>query len=84
MSAEVAWGGTWEHPACAAQGEAQWDDEDTAFSEHDCGREGTVTWSAEWHCHTCGATGDGLFDDDTTTYSDHECDEDDQDQEEAA
>ncbi|MDQ0945962.1 hypothetical protein [Streptomyces sp. V1I1] len=69
MSAEVAWGGTWEHAACGASGEAQWDDEDTASSDHDCGREGDVTWSAEWHCHDCGASGDDQFDDDTTTYS---------------
>ena len=79
MSAEVAWGGAWEHVACGASGDALWDDEDTALSDHDCGREGEVTWSAEWHCHGCGATGDGQFDDDTTTYSDHEC-ADDEDQ----
>lgn len=83
MSAEVAWGGTWEHAACGASGEAQWDDEDTAFSDHDCRREGEVTWSAEWHCHGCGASGDEQFDDDTTTYSDHEC-ANDEDQEVAA
>jgi hypothetical protein len=75
----VAWGGTWEHTACGASGDALWDDEDTALSAHDCGRAGEVTWNAEWHCHGCGATGDGQFDDDTTTYSDHEC-VDDEDQ----
>lgn len=69
----MAWGGTWEHAACGASGEAQWDDEDTASSDHDCEGEGGVTWSAEWHCHGCGASGDDQFDDDTTTNADHEC-----------
>ncbi|MFE2088591.1 hypothetical protein [Streptomyces sp. NPDC059460] len=83
MSADVAWGGTWEHPACGASGDALWDDEDTAFSDHGCGGEGAVAWSAEWRCHSCGASGEDQFDDDTTPYSHHEC-ADDEDQEAAA
>ncbi|MFE5108330.1 hypothetical protein [Streptomyces sp. NPDC056663] len=73
MSAEVAWGGTWEHAACGASRGALWDDVDTASSGHDCVRGGAVDWGAEWHCHGCGASGDDQFDDDTTAYSDHEC-----------
>jgi hypothetical protein len=73
VNAEVAWGGTWEHPECGASGEVVWDDEDTASSGHHCDRGGEVTWSAEWECHGCGAGGDGQFDDDTTKYADHEC-----------
>ncbi|MET7622275.1 hypothetical protein [Streptomyces sp. NPDC005408] len=83
MSTEAACGGTWEHAACGASGEAQWADEDTASSKHDCAGEGAATWSAEWHCHDCGVSGDGQFDDDTTTYFDHEC-ADDEDREAVA
>lgn len=75
---EIAWGGTWEHPACGASGEAEWEDEDTAYSGHECSGHGEVTWSAEWHCHGCGASGDGQFDDDTPAYCDHDCDDEDQ------
>ncbi|MFI5634867.1 hypothetical protein ACIA8E_37070 [Streptomyces sp. NPDC051664] len=72
MSAEVAWGGTWEHAARGVSGDALWDDEDTASSGHACVGGGAVDWSAEWHCHGCGSSGDDQFDDDTTTYSDDE------------
>ncbi|MEU8708677.1 hypothetical protein [Streptomyces sp. NPDC048565] len=79
MSAEVVWGGRWEHPDCGAAGEAVWEDSDTASSGHDdcnIGPAGAeVMWSAEWTCHGCGAGGDGQFDDDTVTYADHECDD---------
>ncbi|MFI8769482.1 hypothetical protein ACIGN6_31885 [Streptomyces sp. NPDC053792] len=77
-SPDVVWGGQWEHPACGASGEAQWEDESTADSGHDCGREGAVLWSAEWHCHGCGDGGDGQFDDGSSAYSDHECDDEDE------
>ncbi|MFI0766172.1 hypothetical protein ACH4TQ_15005 [Streptomyces sp. NPDC021218] len=76
MSGSVQWGGQWEHPACGATGEQTWADEDTVFSQHDCGRGGEVTWHAEWHCDECGASGDDLFGDDTVTYSDHDCGDD--------
>jgi hypothetical protein len=75
MSADVQWGGLWEHTACGATGETMWDDGETASSDHDCGLEGAVTWHAEWHCHGCGASGDDLFDDDTAPYSHHDCDD---------
>lgn len=75
MSADVQWGGQWEHAACGATGEQLWEDEATASSDHDCGLEGAVTWHAEWHCHGCGASGDDLFVDDTASYSHHDCDD---------
>ncbi|MEU9428559.1 hypothetical protein AB0D87_38070 [Streptomyces sp. NPDC048342] len=75
MSADVQWGGQWEHPACGVTGEQLWDDEATVYSDHDCGRDGKVTWHAEWRCHGCGASGDDLFDDDTAPYSHHDCDD---------
>ncbi|WP_327388912.1 hypothetical protein [Streptomyces sp. NBC_01207] len=78
MSAEVAWGGQWEHPACGASGETLWEDEAIVESGHDCGREGAVVWSAEWHCHSCGEEGDGQFEDAGSAYSDHECDDEDE------
>ncbi|MFD9078228.1 hypothetical protein [Streptomyces erythrochromogenes] len=77
-SADVVWGGQWEHPACGASGEATWEDEDTVHSEHDCGRDGAVTWSAEWRCHSCGDEGDDQFEDDSPVYSDHECEDEDE------
>ncbi|MFD5426352.1 hypothetical protein [Streptomyces sp. NPDC127084] len=79
MNAEVAWGSQWEHLECGASGEAVWDDEDTAFSGHDCDHGGEVTWSAQWECHGCGAGDDDQLDDDTPTYADHECAEDEDD-----
>ena len=78
MSAEVTWGGVWEHPSCGATGEAVWDDEDTARSGHDCGREGEIVGSAEWRCHGCGAGGDSLLEDDAATYSVHDCHDEDE------
>ncbi|MEU9396594.1 hypothetical protein AB0D86_42165 [Streptomyces sp. NPDC048324] len=75
MSADVQWGGQWEHSACSATGEQMWEDGESASSDHDCGRDGAVTWHAEWHCHGCGASGDDLFDDDTAPYAHHDCDD---------
>ncbi|THA53198.1 hypothetical protein [Streptomyces sp. A1136] len=72
-SADVVWGGQWEHPACGASGEAMWEDETTVDSGHDCGREGAVVWSAEWRCHGCSDEGDDQFEDDSPAYADHEC-----------
>lgn len=78
---DVAWWGTWQHAACGATGEVQWDDEDTASSGHECGQSGEVTWSAEWDCHGCCASGGvETFDDDTPAYSGHECDDGDENQ----
>ncbi|WP_329583684.1 hypothetical protein [Streptomyces sp. NBC_01361] len=78
MNQDVAWGGEWRHEGCGASGDAVWEDEDTAYSRHECDQDGEVTWSAEWKCHGCGASGLPQFDDDTTTYADHdECDDDD-------
>ncbi|EPH46853.1 hypothetical protein ABT390_34070 [Streptomyces aurantiacus] len=66
MSADVVWGGQWEHPVCGATGDVVWDDEDTASSGHDCGGEGEVTWRG-------AGAGVEQFGDDTTTLSGHDC-----------
>lgn len=78
-STDVAWWGTWQHAACGAGGDAQWEDEETAYSGHECPREGEVSWSAEWDCHGCGASGgvETFDDDETPAYSGHECDDQD-------
>ncbi|MEJ8654912.1 hypothetical protein WKI65_44450 [Streptomyces sp. MS1.AVA.3] len=36
MSPDVAWGGAWRHEECGAWGDAVWEDEDTAYSGHEC------------------------------------------------
>ncbi|MFJ3817771.1 hypothetical protein [Streptomyces sp. NPDC090056] len=77
-SADVVWGGQWEHPACGSSGEDMWEDETTVHSGHDCGREGAAAWSAEWRCHGCGDEGDDQFEDDSPVYADHECDDEDE------
>lgn len=81
MTAEVVWGGRWEHPVCGASGDEVWDDECTASSGHDCGHDEDVAWCADWECYGCGASG-GVeqFGDDTTTFSDHECPNDDEEE----
>ncbi|MFE5718575.1 hypothetical protein [Streptomyces erythrochromogenes] len=77
-SADVVWGGRWEHPACGASGEDMWEDEATVDSGHDCGRDGPVAWSAEWRCHGCGGEGDDQFEDDSPAYADHDCEDEDE------
>ncbi|WP_411107333.1 hypothetical protein [Streptomyces sp. cmx-4-9] len=77
-SADVVWGGQWEHPACGASGEDMWEDETTVHSGHDCGRDGAVAWSAEWRWHGCGDECDDQFEDDSPVYADHECEDEDE------
>jgi hypothetical protein len=74
----VWWFGRWEHDPCGASGEADWPDESTPTTDHECDQaDDDVTWSGEWTCEKCGAGGDHQWSDGDSTYADHECDDED-------